>query len=92
MLLLLAPLAAIFSIELAVIASSRVSDVRGANQIAGLMFIPFMVVFVAGVEGIFAFSIDNLLIFSGVVLIVDLVLFFLSTSTFKREEILTKWK
>jgi len=92
MLLLLAPLAAILSIEVAVIASSRVTDVRGANQIAGLMFIPFVVVFFAGAEGIFAFSVDNLLIFSGVVVIVDVILFFLSKATFNREEILTKWK
>ena len=92
MLFLLAPLGAILSIELSVIASSRVNDVRGANQIGSLMFIPFMGVFLAGVEGIFAFSTDNLLIFSLIVLIVDVALFFLSTSTFKREEILTKWK
>jgi len=92
MLLLLAPLAAIMSIELAVITSSRVSDVRGANQIGSLMFIPFMGVFLAGVEGLFAFNAGNLLIFSAVVLIVDVALFFLSTSTFNREEILTKWK
>ncbi len=92
MLLILAPLAAILSIEVAVIASSRVSDVRGANQIAGLMFIPFVVVFFAGAEGLFAFSVANLLIFSGIVMIVDIVLFFLSKATFRREEILTKWK
>ncbi len=92
MLLLLAPLAAVLSIEVAVIASARVSDVRGANQIAGLMFIPFVAVFFVGVEGIFSFSIGNLLIFAAVVLIADIILFFLSKSTFKREEILTKWK
>ncbi len=92
MLLLLAPLAAVLSIEVAVMASSRVSDVRGANQIAGLMFIPFVAVFFAGAEGLFAFSIDNLLIFAGVVLVIDVVFHFLSRSTFKREEILTKWK
>jgi len=92
MLFLLAPLAAIFSIELAVIASSRVSDVRGANQIASLMFIPFMAVFLAAVEGAIAFDVANLLIFSGIVLVADVALFFLSTSTFRREEILTKWK
>ncbi len=92
MLLLLAPLSAILSIEVAVIASSRVSDVRGANQIAGLMFIPFVAVFFAGAEGLFSFSIANLLIFAGIVAIVDAVLFFLSRSTFRREEILTKWK
>jgi ABC-2 type transport system permease protein len=92
MLLLLAPLAAVFSIELTVIVSSRVDDVRSANQIGVLMFIPFMAVFLAGAEGIFAFSVVNLLAFSGIVVIADAVLFFLSTSTFRREEILTKWK
>jgi len=92
MLLLLAPLAAILSIEVAVIASSRVSDVRGANQIAGLMFIPFVAVFFAGTEGLFEFSIVNLLIFALIVVIIDSVLFFLSKATFRREEILTKWK
>jgi ABC-2 type transport system permease protein len=92
MLLLLAPLAAIFSIELAVIASSRVSDVRGANQIASLMFIPFMGVFLAGAEGIFEFDAESLLVFAGVVLVADVALFFLSRSTFRREEILTKWR
>jgi ABC-2 type transport system permease protein len=92
MLLLLAPLAAILSIELAVIASARVSDVRGANQIGGLMFIPFMGIFVAGAEGIITFSIPNLLFISAAVLFADAALLFLSKSTFKREEILTKWK
>ncbi|MGH2637782.1 MAG: hypothetical protein ACRDF4_00605 [Rhabdochlamydiaceae bacterium] len=80
------------SIELAVIVSSRVTDVRGANQFGSLMFIPFMVVFVAAIEGIFAFTLPNLLIFSGVVLIADVALFFVSKSIFNREEILTKWK
>ena len=51
MLFLLAPLAAIFSIECAVIASSRVTDARGANQIASLMFIPFMAIFLLGSGG-----------------------------------------
>jgi ABC-2 type transport system permease protein len=92
MLLLLVPLAAMFSIELTVIVSSRVSDVRAANQIGALMFVPFMAVFLAGAEGIITFSTGNLLIASGVVLVGDVGLFFLSTSTFNREEILTKWK
>ena len=92
MLLLLAPLAGILSIEIAVIASSRVSDVRGANQIAGLLFIPFVLVFAAGVQGLFAFTIGNLLVFSAAVLVIDAVLYFLSKSIFNREEILTKWK
>ena len=92
MLFLLAPLAGVLSIEVAVIASSRVSDVRGANQIAGLMFIPFVLISIAAGEGVFTLSVVNLLIFSGIVSVIDVVLFFLSKSTFNREEILTKWK
>jgi len=92
MLLILVPLAATMSIELAVIASARVGDVRGANQIASLMFVPFMGVFLAGVEGAFSFSTGNLLIVSGVVLVVDVALSFLSAATFRREEMLTKWR
>ena len=92
MLFLLAPLAATLGIEVAVIASSRVSDVRGANQIAGLMYIPFIAVFVSGVTGIITFDISNLLVISFILVIADVVLFFLSTSIFNREEILTKWK
>ena len=92
MLFLLAPLAAIFSIELAVIVSSRVSDVRGANQVGGLLFIPFMAFFFFAVEGTIALDAETLLIFSGIVLVVDIALFFVSKSTFRREEILTKWK
>ena len=92
MLFLLAPLAGVLSIEVAVIASSKVSDVRGANQIAGLMFIPFVLILIAAGEGLFTFNVVNLLIFSGIVSIIDVILSVLNKSTFNREEILTKWK
>jgi ABC-2 type transport system permease protein len=92
MLFLLAPLAAIFSIELAVIVSARVSDVRGANQVASLLFIPFMAVFLSAEEGTVPLDAETLLIFSAIVLVADVALYFVSTSTFRREEILTRWK
>jgi ABC-type Na+ efflux pump permease subunit len=92
MLFLLAPLAATLGVEVAVILSARVGDVRGANQFAGLMYIPFLFLFIAGVDGAFPFSVANLLTISGVVLITDLVLLFLTRATFNREEILTRWK
>jgi hypothetical protein len=34
----------------------------------------------------------NLLIVSAVVAVMDVILFFVSTATFRREEILTKWR
>ncbi len=89
---LLIPIAAVLSIELSVITSSRVSDVRSANQVGSLMFIPFMVIYLAGEIGVITLNTENLLIISGAFMIVDLALFYFSVSTFRREEILTKWK
>jgi ABC-2 type transport system permease protein len=91
-LLALAPLAAILSIELSIIASSRVSDVRAANGVGGLMFVPFMIIYLAGEIGVITLNTDNLLIISAALLIVDIALFYFSIATFRREEILTKWK
>ncbi len=91
-LLLVIPLAEILSIELSVIASSSASDVRAANQISGLMFIPFMVIYVASEIGILTLTDINLLIIAGSLLVIDIGLFYISTATFRREEILTKWK
>ena len=92
MLFVLAPLTALFGVEVAVIASSKISDVRGANQLAGLVRIPFMVIFVYAAEGNFQLSVDNLLLVSGVLAIIELALYFVTTSTFRREQILTKWR
>lgn len=60
------------------------------NQIAGLMFVPFMAISVAAVEGSFPFTVLNLLAVSGVVVVVvvvvDVTLFCVSRFTFSREE------
>jgi ABC-2 type transport system permease protein len=89
---LLIPLAALTGVEVAVIVSSRVGDVRGASQVAGLMWLPFMALFVAGVTGAFPYTVFDLLAASGVLVVTDMLLFYASTSLFQREEILTKWR
>jgi ABC-2 type transport system permease protein len=86
------PLAAALGIEMAVILSARVSDVRGANQLAGLMYIPFMATFIAGADGLFPFDVETLLVICGILVLANVGLFYLSKATFNREEILTKWK
>lgn len=91
-LFVLAPLAAVFGIEVAVILSSRVTDVRGVNQIAGLMWAPFVFIFLAAVTGTVTLSASFLLVVSLAVALIDLLLYFLSRATFRREEILTRWK
>ena len=86
------PLAEVLSIELSVIASSRATDVRAANQIGGLMFIPFMIIYIGSEIGLIVLNDTNLLIISAVIFVVDIALFYLGKATFQREEILTKWK
>ena len=91
-LLLVIPLAEILSIEASVIFSSRVNDVRAANQLGGLMFIPFMIIYLASELGVITLNNTNLLIIAGVLLLADVALYYFSSATFRREEILTKWK
>lgn len=91
-LLLLAPLTALLSIELNVLTSSRVTDVRSASQLGGVAFVPFLAVYIAGEIGVITLDTTTLLIISAIFAVLAVVMFFLSTRTFQREEILTKWK
>jgi ABC-type Na+ efflux pump permease subunit len=91
-LLLLAPLVTLLSIQANIISSSRVSDVRTAGQLGGLFFLPFMGVYLASEIGLITLDTNALLIIVGVIAVLDLVLFRVSTAIFQREQILTKWK
>jgi ABC-2 type transport system permease protein len=90
-LLLVAPLSAILSVQMSVIVSARASDVRSAQLLGGLMILPFAAIYVASEIGSISLNTHNLFIISAVILLVDVILFFISTKTFQREEILTKW-
>lgn len=92
-LFLMVPLATIMSVEWNVIVSSRVSDVRIAQQIGMLLILPFAGIYVGGELNLVQLGVtDNLLIIAGVLLLVDLLLLYVARATFRREEILTKWK
>jgi len=90
-LLLLIPLTAILSIEWSVIVSSRASDARAAQMQGLFIALPIAAIYVASEVRAISLDTSTLLIISGVILIADIILFFLSTKTFQREEILTKW-
>ena len=91
-LLLLAPLAILLSIEMNVIVSSKVSDVRTASQLGGIMFMPFIGIYLASEVGVLVLNTTNLLYIAGVMAVLVVICFRISTATFRREEILTKWK
>jgi ABC-type Na+ efflux pump permease subunit len=87
----ISPLACVMSVEANVIISSRVNDIRAAQQLGSLVVLPlvFLVIFAS------TSAQTSALLATGVSIalaIIDIILFYLSKTTFQREEILTKWK
>lgn len=91
-LLLTAPLACVFSVEFNVIVSSRVNDIRAAQQLGSLVVLPLVGIYILGQTGTLTIGAYHLLVVSGILLAADVALSFVSRRTFQREEILTKWK
>ena len=90
-LLLLVPFTAILSVEWSVIVSSRVNDPRAAQTQGLFIVLPLTAIYVASEVQAITLNIETLGIIAGVVLVADIILFLLSTRTFQRDEILTKW-
>jgi len=88
----LTPLACLLTIEISVLISSRATDVRTAQQAAGLIFIPFILLYVMGEARIVVLDTTNLSYIAGGLLAIVVGLFFVSRQTFHRDEILTRWK
>ncbi len=85
------PVVALVAIEASVVISARATDIRSAQQYASVMFVPLIIVYVAA-EVILTLDPLHLLYISGVFALLALVLFEVSLKTFRREEILTRWK
>jgi ABC-2 type transport system permease protein len=89
---LMSPLACILSVESNVIVSSRVNDVRAAQQLGGLVVMPIILILVfVPITGFMSADLLALLL-SGVLAAAAVALFYVSKATFRREDILTKWK
>lgn len=88
----IAPLACLFSIEVSILISARVSDVRTAQQYSGLLFLPFILIYLLGEIGVFELNTTHLLYIAGALVLVVGGLFSVSRQTFHRDEILTRWK
>jgi len=91
-LLILLPLLAVLSVEWSVIVSARATDPRAAQLQSYLMVIPLTIIYVATEVGAIQPNTTTIWIISGVVFGLDIILLFLSSRTFRREEILTKWR
>ena len=92
LMLLVVPALTILAVGLSVIISSRVSDVRAAQQITAIMVLPIVLFSVAQVIGGIPVGILSTLIFFVIVAILDVAVITIGTRLFQRETILTRWK
>jgi ABC-type Na+ efflux pump permease subunit len=87
----IAPLACVMSVEANVIVSSRVNDIRAAQQLGGIVVLPIIALLILVTVGAQLSTLLAVLV-TVVLVVADVTLFYLSKETFQREEILTKWK
>ena len=86
------PLACVLSVEANIIISSRVNDIRAAQQLGGIVIFPLLILIVLPSVIQILPMVTLALILSGGLAVADIGLFYLSKAIFNREEILTKWK
>jgi ABC-2 type transport system permease protein len=86
------PLVCILSVEANVIISSRVNDIRAAQQLGAFVILPIILVLILATTVPTIPLVTLALILSGGLALADIAMSYLSKATFQREEILTKWK
>lgn len=88
--LVAAPLFAVMSVYLSTVVSSRMNDIRAAQQVSAVFIIPIMSVFILELFGYISLTLEILVMISVFVGIADLFLIKASVKIFNREEILTR--
>lgn len=89
--LLIAPTACLMSVLACVLVSSKVSDVRAAQQLGGFVVMPVVVLMLGVLSGLLLLSPFTVIIFAIIYTFIDLGLFYFARAVFNRESILTKW-
>jgi ABC-2 type transport system permease protein len=90
--LILGPLMAVASVNLAVVVSSRVNDPRVAEQISSVLIVPLMAVLFGQLAGFIVLNAYMLLAAIVVLVLIDIGMIYIGDELFQRETILTRWK
>jgi ABC-2 type transport system permease protein len=90
--LVMVPLLTLLSVNLGILISTRVNDVRVAQQIGGLVVIPVVGIGIAQVTGQVVLNNDSFFRFTVVLIAVDIAVFLLARLAFQRENILVRWR
>ena len=90
--IVMVPLLTLLSVTLGILISTRVNDVRVAQQIGGLVVVPVVGLGIAQVTGRVVLDNQSFLQFTAFLIIVDLTVFFFARLAFQRENILARWR
>jgi ABC-type Na+ efflux pump permease subunit len=90
-LLVATPLACLFGTEFNTLISIRVNDVRTAQNYGGAVYFPLLIVFILGEAGYISLDIKTILIFSVILIVTDIIIFYINKSFFQREEMITRF-
>ena len=86
------PLLTLLSVNLGILISTRVNDVRVAQQIGGLVVVPVVALGIAQVTGQVVLDNGAFLQMSAFLIVVDVAVFWLAKVAFQRENILVRWR
>jgi len=88
----LVPLLTLLSVDLGIFISTRVNDVRAAQQIGGLVVVPIVGLGIAQVTGRVVLD-DSAFLQTAIALtLIDAAVFALARLAFQRENILVRWR
>jgi len=90
--LVMVPLLTLLSVNLGILISTRVNDVRVAQQIGGLVVVPVVGLGIAQVTGRVVIDNATFIGFSTFLIALDLAVFFMAKLAFQRENILVRWR
>ncbi len=88
----LTPLLAFMAITIAIVISSRTTDVRSAQELSSLLVLPLLVFFVGAILTSAFTGVLVLLVLGAGLFLIDAVLFWVAVGLFQREKILVSWK
>jgi len=89
---LVGPLLALLAVVFSLMISSRVNDPRVAEQISMIIILPVLGGFFGQVAGLFVLNKQIISVVAVVMLALDVLMVYLATRVFQREQILTRWK
>ena len=90
--IILVPLLTLLSVNLGILISTRVNDVRVAQQIGGLVVVPVVGIGILQVTGRVVLNNESFVNTAIFLLVCDVVVFLLARVAFQRENILSRWR